>query len=132
MEHAKVTKYLDLFHKLRKEFDVRKQKRYHKETFPKGTKEDVSLVTLEKESLHSLPAAEVLASREETIATLQDSNELVTYRVPCMIYEMHEKEEVDSSTSTLGEDHPSLLPVVGEIIAPEEETLVILQDVYEY
>ena len=34
MEHAKVTKYSDLFHKLRKEFDVRKPEMCHKVTFP--------------------------------------------------------------------------------------------------
>ena len=44
---------------------------------------------------------------------------------------MHDKEVVDSSTSTLGEEQPSLLPAVREIIALEEENLVILQDFYE-
>ena len=85
MEHAKVTKYLDLFHKLRNNFDARKPEMCHKETFPKETKEDVFLVTLEKGSLHSPPAVEVLASGEETLALFQDSLELLTYIFPCMI-----------------------------------------------
>ena len=85
MEHAKVTKYSYFFHKLRKKFDVKKTEMGHKETFPKETKEDVILVTLDKKSLHSPPAAGVLASREETIAILQDGLELLTHRVPCMI-----------------------------------------------
>ena len=85
MEHAKVTEYSDFFHKLRKKFDVKKTEMCHKETFPKETKEDVNLVTLDKKSLHSPPAAKVLASREETLATLQDSLEILTHRVPCMI-----------------------------------------------
>ena len=76
----------------------------HKVKFPKETKEDVNLVTLDKKSLHSPPAAEVLASGEETLATLQDSLELLTYRVPCMIQEMHEEEEEDSCAGTLGEE----------------------------
>ena len=96
MEHAKVTKYSDFFHKLRKKFDVKKIDMCHKKTFPKGTKEDVNLVTMDKRSLHSPPAAEVLASGEETLASLQDSLKLLTYRVPCMIQEMHEEEEKDS------------------------------------
>ena len=54
-----------------------------KVTFRK--EEDVNLVTLDKKSLHSPPAAEVLASREETLATLQGGLELLTHRVPCMI-----------------------------------------------
>ena len=99
MEHAKVTKYSNFFHKLRKKFDMKKIEMCHKVTFPK--EEDVNLVTLDKKSLHSPPVAEVLASREETIATLQDSLELLAHRVPCMIQEMHEEEEEYSSTGTL-------------------------------
>ena len=57
MEHAKVTKYSYLFHNLRNKFDVRKPEMCPKETFPKETKEDVILVTLDKKSLHSPPAA---------------------------------------------------------------------------
>ena len=56
MEHAKVNKYSDFFHKLRKKFDMRKTEKYPKETFPKETKEDFNLVTLDKESPHSPPA----------------------------------------------------------------------------
>ena len=78
-----MTKYSDFFHKLRKEFEVRKLEMCHKVTFPK--EEDVNLVTLDKKSLHSPPAAEVLAFGEETLASLQDSLDLLTYRVPCMI-----------------------------------------------
>ena len=104
MEHAKVTKYLDFFHKLRRKFDVRKLEMCHKETFPKETKEDFNLVTLDKRSLLSPPAIEVLASKEETLPTLQDSLELLTHRVPCITKEMHEEEEVDSSTGTLEEE----------------------------
>ena len=82
MEHAKVTKYSNLFHNLRKEFDGRKLEMCHKVTFPE--EEDFILVTLEKKTLHSPPVAKVLASGEETLATLQDSLELLTHRVPCM------------------------------------------------
>ena len=85
MEHVRVTKYSDLFHKLRRKFDVKETYMCHKETFPKETREDVILVTLDKRSLHSPPAAEVLASREETLETLQDILELLTHRFPCMI-----------------------------------------------
>ena len=104
MEHAKVTKYSDFFHKLRKKYNVRKTEMCHKETFPKETKEDAILVTLDKESLHSPPAAKALVSGGETLASLQDSLELLTYRVTCMIQEMHEEEEVDSSASILIEE----------------------------
>ena len=52
MEHEKVTNYSYFFHKLRKNFDVIKPEILHKETFPKETKEDAILVTLEKRSLH--------------------------------------------------------------------------------
>ena len=99
-----MTKYSDFFHKLRKEFDVRKPKMCHKVTFPKETKEDANLVTLDKKSLHSPPAAKVLASKEETVATLQDSLDLLTHRVPCMIQEMHEEKDEESSAGTLGEE----------------------------
>ena len=129
MEHEKVPKYSDLFHKLRNNFDERKPEMYPKETFPKETKEDVILVTLDKESLHSPPGAEVLASREETLATLQGGLELLTHRVPCMIQEMHEEEEEDSNAGTLIKEHPSLLPAVGDTIVPVGGTLVVLQEV---
>ena len=102
MEHGKVTKYLYFFHKLRMKFNGRKPEMCHKETFPKETKEDVILVTLGKESLHSPPTVEVLASEEETLATFQDSLEILTHRVPCMIQEMHEGKEEDSIAGTLG------------------------------
>ena len=125
LEHAKVTKYSDFFHKLRKNFDVRKIEMCHKETFPKETKEDFNLVTLDKNSLHSPPTAKVLASREDTLATFQDSLELLTHRVPCMIQEMHEEEEVDSSAGTLRKVHPSLLPVFGDTIVWIGGTLVV-------
>ena len=39
----------------------------YKEAFPKETREDFNLFTLDKESLHSPPAAEVLASEEEAL-----------------------------------------------------------------
>ena len=84
MEHAKVTKYLDFFHNLRNKFDVRKPEMCHKETFPEKSKEDVILVTLDKESLHSPRAIKFLVSGEETLASLQDSLEILTYRVSCM------------------------------------------------
>ena len=105
MEHAKVTKYSDFFHKLRKKFYIIKPKICHKETFPKEIEEDVNLVTPDKESLNSSSATEVLISRGETLASLQYSLKLLTYRVPCMIQYMHEEEEVDSSASTLIEEH---------------------------
>ena len=38
IEHAKVIKYSDLFHKLRKKFDEKKTEMSHKGTFPKETK----------------------------------------------------------------------------------------------
>ena len=69
IEHAKVTKYSYFFHKLRKRFDVER-------------------------SLPSPPVAEVLVSREEALAPLQDSLELLTYGVPCIDQEMHEEEKV--------------------------------------
>jgi len=51
LEHAKVTKYLDFFHKLRKKFDVEKTELCYKGAYPKETKENVNLVTLDKRSL---------------------------------------------------------------------------------
>ena len=60
LEHAKVTKYSDFFHKLRKRFDV-------------------------EGSLRSPPATKVLVSGGEALAYFQDSINLLTYRVPCMI-----------------------------------------------
>ena len=107
MEHAKVTKYLDLFQILRKKFDRRKLEIFHKETFPEKSKENFILFTLEKDSLHSPLAVEVLVSGGETVAYFQDSLKLLTYRVPCMIQEMHEEEEVDSNAGTLIEEQPS-------------------------
>ena len=64
--------------------DVKKTEMGHKETFPKETEEDFILVTMDNKSLHSPPATEVLTSREETLATMQDILELLTHRVPCM------------------------------------------------
>ena len=101
----------------------------HKEKFPKETKEDVNLVTLDKESLNSPPVVEVLASSEETLANLQDSLELLTHRVSCTIQEMHGEEEVDSSAGTLGEEKPSLSPVVGDTIVPVGGNILFLQEV---
>ena len=46
-----------------------------------------------------------------------------------MIQEMYEEKEEDSSTGTLGEEKPSLLPVVGETIVPVGGTLVVLKEV---
>ena len=129
MKHEKVTKYSDFFYKLRREFAVRKLEMCHKEKFPKETKEDVNLVTLDKESPHSPPTVEVLTSREETLALLQDSLELLTHRVPCMIQEMHKEEEEDSSAGTWLEEQPSLLLVVGDIIVPVGGTFVFLKEV---
>ena len=84
LEHAKVTKYSDLFHNLRKKFDMEKIELCYKEASPKETKDNINLVTLNKRSLLSPPVAEVLLSREETLAYLQSSLELLTYGVPCM------------------------------------------------
>ena len=56
----------------------------YKETSPKETKENVSLVTLGKRSPFSPSVAKVIASREETLGFLQGSPELSTYGVPCM------------------------------------------------
>ena len=104
MDHVKVTKYSHFFHKLRNKFDVKKKDMSRKETLRKETKEDVIVFTLDKRSPHSPLAAEVLASREETLETLQDSLEILTHRVPCMIQEMHEEEEEYSNASTLEEE----------------------------
>ena len=49
-----------------------------------------------------------------------------------MIDEMHDEEETYTSIGTVVEMEASLLPAIGEIIAPKEETLVILQDVSKY
>ena len=124
MENSKLTKYSDVFHKLRRNFDVKETKMCHKETFPKETKDDVNLVTLDKESLHSPPVAEVITSREETLATLQCILDLLTHGVSCMIQEMHEGEEEDSSASTLVEEKPSFSPTVGDNIFPVGGTLL--------
>ena len=130
MEHARVTKYSDFFHKFRNKFDVKKTEMCYKETFPK--EEDVNLVTLDKKSLHSPPAAELLAPGEETFASLQDSLSLLTHRLPCMIQEMHEEEEENSSAGTLGEEQPSLLPVVGGTIFQVGGNFVFCQEVPTY
>ena len=45
---------------------------------------------------------------------------------------MHEEEEEDYSTSTLGEKKPSLLPVVGGTIVPVGGTLVFCQEIPTY
>ena len=129
MEHAKLTKYSYFYHKLRKKFDMRQREICHKDTFPKETKEDAILITLDRESLHSPPAAEVLVFGGETLSPFKDSLKTLTHRVPCMIHEMHEEEEVDSSTGTLIEEQPSLLPIVEENIVPVGGTLVVLQEV---
>ena len=47
-----------------------------------------------------------------------------------MIDEMHEEEETYASIFTLVEVQPSLLPVVGETFALEEEALVSLRYVF--
>ena len=42
---------------------------------------------------------------------------------------MHDEEETDTSTGTIEEMQPSLLPAVGETIAPIGGTLVDVKDV---
>ena len=64
-----------------KDFD---EEMSYKETSPKETKENVNLVTLGKRSPFSLPTSKELASREETLASLQGSLDFLTYGVPCM------------------------------------------------
>ena len=104
----------------------------HKEKFAKETKEDVNLVTLDKKSLHSPLAAEVLASGEEMLAYFQGNLELLTHRVPCKIWEMNQEEEEDSSASKLEEEQPSLLLAVGGTIFLVGGTLVFCQEVPTY
>ena len=45
---------------------------------------------------------------------------------------MHEEEEEDSSAGTIGEEQPSLLPVVGGTIVSVGGTLVFCQEVPTY
>ena len=104
IEHAKVTKYSYFFQRIRKKFDRRKPETFIIEKFPKKSRENVILATLDKESLHSPLAAEVLVSGGETLASLQGSLKLLTYRVPCMIQEMHEEEEENSNAGKLTEE----------------------------
>ena len=52
----------------------------------------------------------------------------MTYRVPCIILEMHEEEETCTSADAAMEEQPSS-SVVGEAITPKEGTLVVVQDV---
>ena len=111
---------------------MRRRQVSHKETSPKETKENVNLVTVDKRSLFSPPIAEVLVSGEETLASLQSSLDLLTYGVPCMDQEMHEGEEEDTSTGTLGAKRPSLLLAVGDTIVPVGGTLVFCQEVPTY
>ena len=68
-----MTKYSYFFHKLRKKFDMKKTELCYKGASPKGTKENVNLVTLDKRSLLSPPAAEVLVFGEETLSSLHGS-----------------------------------------------------------
>ena len=108
---------------------MRKTDMCHKETFPKETKKDGILLTMDKESLYLPPAVEVVVSGEETFSSFQDILEPLTHRVSCMTEEMHEEEDENSNTGTLGEEQPSLLPAVGGTIVPVGGTLVFLQEV---
>ena len=49
-----------------------------------------------------------------------------------MDQEVHEEEEEDTSTGTLEENRPSLLPAVGDTIVPVGGTLVFCQEVPTY
>ena len=65
----------------------------------------------------------------EELAYLQDAPKHSKLRVPVMIQEVHEEEEVDTSAGTATvEEQPSPSPTVGEAIAPVGGTLVALQD----
>ena len=63
-----------------------------------------------------------------SLASLQYGLQFLTFGAPCMIHEMHDEEDTNTNNDTLVEVQPSLLPAVGETFAPEEETLVFLQD----
>ena len=63
---------------------------------------------------------------------MQYSLKFLTHRVPCMIQEMHEEEEADSSAGTLGQEQPSLLLAIGDTIVSVAGTLVVLQEVPTY
>ena len=52
-----MTKYLDFIQRIGKEFYRRELETFHKETLPKNLRENLILITLEKESLHSPPDA---------------------------------------------------------------------------
>ena len=95
-------------------------------------KENVNLVSLGKRSPFSPSAAKVLVSREEALASLQGSLELLTYGDPCMNHEMHEEEKKDSGAGILEEMRPSFLPAVGGIIDLDGGTLVFCQEVPTY
>ena len=98
-----------------------------KELVHEDLKEDVLIVTQEEEPLPP-PVVDVLTSRGGSLASLQDGLEFLTLGAPCMIDEMHDEEETDTSTSTLVEVHPSLLPAVGGTIVLVGGTLVALQE----
>ena len=136
LSHAKVTSYANLFQILKKRYGGKKLETYHIVTSPiieeivhEEPKKYVLIITQEEEPLPPPPAAYVLTSGGGSLASLQDGLEFLTFGVLCMIQEMHDEEETDTSVGTIEEMQPSSLPRFGETIASVGGTLVDVQDV---
>ena len=85
LSHARVTAYADFTQRLIKKFDKNKS----------------------EENRPSPPlVARPLASGERTLASLQDGLDLLTFRVPCIIQEMHEEEDTYTNTGAVVEEQP--------------------------
>ena len=101
MSHAKVTAYADFTQRLIKNFYKKKS---------------------EEKKLPPPLTARALASGGRTLAPLQSGLDLLTFKVPCTILEMHEEEETYTNADATIEEQPSS-SIVGEVITPEEGTL---------
>ena len=83
LSHAKVTAYADFTQRLIKNFDKKK---------------------LEGKRPSPPLAAGALALGDRTLAPLQSGLDLLTFRAPCTILEMHKEEETCSSTDATIEE----------------------------
>ena len=94
MSHAKATEFEDFTQRLIKKFDKKKSK--------------------EKKPPPNF-FARALTSGEGTLAPLQSVLDILTFRVPFTIGEMHEEEETYTSTDAAIEEQPSS-SLVGKVI----------------
>ena len=105
----RVSTYAYFILKLNKTYGIKKPETSHIVTSPiikvivhEDSGEDVLIIAQEEEPLPP-PATEMITSRGGSLAYFQYGLEFLTFGAPCMIDEMHEEEETNTSAGTLVE-----------------------------